>query len=167
MKYLKFTYVDLLTSISVAKTPAMNGAKFPDVAGLEFVWAQESAYPTPTPSFFGACPDTSDINVEGVLAVLNEADYTNFKADEMRARDKTPKTVTVRQVRLQLLAAGYLPTVTDAIAAMTGPEGEAARIEWEYATEVKRDHPLTQALMAVLGLTDEQMNELFVAAAAL
>jgi hypothetical protein len=164
MKYLKFTYVDLLTGISVAKTPAMNGTKFPDVAGLTFVWAQESAYPTPIPSFFGTCPDTADTNVEGVLAVLNEADYVNFLADEMRARDKTPKAVTMRQARLQLLAAGYLPTVTDAIAAMTGPEGEAARIEWEYATEVKRSQPLTQALITVLGLTDEQMNELFVAA---
>jgi hypothetical protein len=167
MKYLKFTYVDLVTGISVAKTPAMNGTKFPAVVGLEYVWAQESQYPTAMPSFFGVCPDDSATQVDGVLGVLVEADYLNFQADEMRARDKTPKTVTMRQARLQLLAGGYLATVTEAIAGMTGEAGDAARIEWEYATEVKREQPLTQALMAVLGLTDAQMDELFVAAAAL
>lgn len=49
---------------------------------------------------------------------------------------------------------------------MTGSEGEAARIEWEYATELRRDHPLVVSLSATLGLTDAQLDALFLSAAA-
>ena len=44
---------------------------------------------------------------------------------------------------------------------------EAAQIEWEYATEVRRDNSLTLAIAGVLGLTDAQIDELFVQAAGL
>ena len=54
MKHLKFTYVDAITGVSVAAEPALNGTKFPAVPGLAFVWARESAYPTPVPEFFGS-----------------------------------------------------------------------------------------------------------------
>ena len=37
MQYIKFTYVDAVTSTSVAKQPATNGPVFPPVDGLEFV----------------------------------------------------------------------------------------------------------------------------------
>jgi hypothetical protein len=65
------------------------------------------------------------------------------------------------------LGAGLLPGVDAAIAAMTGTEGDAARIEWEYAQEVRRDSPLLAGMIAALGLTSEQVDGLFVAAAGL
>lgn len=167
MKHLKFTYVDALTGISIAAEPAMHGTRFPSVEGLAFVWARESGYPTPVPEFFGSCPDGSDTQVDGVLGVFSQPDWDQMKADEMRTRDKTPKTVTMRQARLALLAAGYLTTVANAVAAMPGAEGEAARIEWEFSGEVKRSQPLTEALAAVLGLTSMQTDALFISAAAL
>ena len=37
-----------------------------------------------------------------------------------------PTTVTMRQARLAMLDAGILTSVSDALAAMTGPAGEAA-----------------------------------------
>lgn len=75
-----------------------------------------------------------------------------------------PNRVTMRQARLALLGAGYLAQVDAAVAGMPGVEGEAARIEWEYAAEVVRDSALTQAMAAVLGLTEAQMDALFVEA---
>lgn len=78
-----------------------------------------------------------------------------------------PQAVTMRQARLALLAAGKLTTANAAIAAMPGTDGDAARIEWEYAHEVRRDSPLVVGMGAVLGLTDEQMDGLFIAAAAI
>lgn len=86
MKYIKFTYVDAITGISVAKAPAANGPAFPAVASLEFVWARESRYPTDVPEFFGTCPDVSDTNIDGVLGVIGEYDFINMQADEMAAR---------------------------------------------------------------------------------
>ncbi len=77
------------------------------------------------------------------------------------------KVVSMRQARLALLNAGFLSAVNDAVAAMTGNHGEAARIEWEYATEVHRDSPLVEALSVALSLDSETMDNLFKAAAAL
>lgn len=78
-----------------------------------------------------------------------------------------PSTVTMRQARLALLQSGLLATVNAALDAMVGPEGEAARIEWEYATMVERDSPLVTGLASALGMNDEQMDGLFTLAASL
>ena len=86
MKYLKFTYVDAITGVSVAAEPALNGTKFPPVPGLAFAWARESAYPTPVPEFFGTCPDASPTQVDGVLGLFVEADFNSMYADELNAR---------------------------------------------------------------------------------
>ena len=86
MKYIKFTYVDAITGISIASEPATNGPVFPPVADLEFSWARESRYPTDVPEFFGTCPDDSDTQVDGVLGVYLQADWETLREDEMRAR---------------------------------------------------------------------------------
>ena len=86
MQYIKFTYVDAITGISIASEPAQNGSVFPLVAGLEFVWARESRYPTDVPEFFGTCPDDADTQVDGVLGVYLQADWETMRADEMHAR---------------------------------------------------------------------------------
>lgn len=78
-----------------------------------------------------------------------------------------PTIVTMRQARLALLAAGLLTPVNAAIAAMPGVEGDAARIEWEFAAHVERQQPLVLALASALALTEAQLDDLFVAAAAL
>ena len=86
MKYIKFTYVDAITGISVTKAPAANGPAYPAVVGLEFVWARESQYPTDVPQFFGTCPDASDTNLDGVLGIFVQADFDTMRSDEMAAR---------------------------------------------------------------------------------
>ena len=103
MKYLKFTYVDAVTGISIASEPAANGPVFPPVTGLEFVWARESRYPTDVPEFFGTCPDGSDTQVDGVLGVYLQADWETMRDDEMRARNPVPlqqRIVDATQKRL-------------------------------------------------------------------
>lgn len=165
MKYLKFTYVDALTGVSVASQPAANGPVFPEIAGLTFVWARESRYPTDVPEFFGTCPDSSSTQVDGVLAVVPQGDWEVMRADEMAAR--VPGSVSMRQARLALEQSDKLDAVDAAIEAMPGKPGKLARIEWEYAQEVRRDSPLVAALAPVLGMAPEQIDGLFVAAAGL
>lgn len=53
-----------------------------------------------------------------------------------------PASVPMAQARLQLLAAGKLAAVNAVVAAMPGPQGDAARIEWEFRPTVERQHPL-------------------------
>ncbi len=74
-----------------------------------------------------------------------------------------PQSVTPRQARLALLAAGLLDQVEAAIAA--GPRAD--RITWEFAAEVRRDYAMIANLGASLGLTAGQIDDLFRAAAAL
>lgn len=78
-----------------------------------------------------------------------------------------PGVVTMRQARLALLGAGLLASVNSSIAAMTGVSGEAARIEWEYAQEVRRDSPLVAGLSDALALNAAQLDALFTTAAGL
>lgn len=75
--------------------------------------------------------------------------------------DPVPAVVSMRQARLALLGAGLLAPVNEAIATMEGAKGEAARIEWEYAQEVRRDSPLVAALSAAFGWTAAQLDDLF------
>jgi hypothetical protein len=75
-----------------------------------------------------------------------------------------PEVVTMRQARLALLGAGLLAQVNTAVANMPGAEGDAARIEWEYAQEVRQDSPLVAALSATFGWTSAQLDDLFVLA---
>lgn len=77
-----------------------------------------------------------------------------------------PESVTMRQARLAMLGAGILDDVEALIQQMPGDEGRAARIDWEYALDVRRDWPLINALGSQLGLTEQQIDELFIGAAA-
>ena len=163
MKYLKFTYVDAVTGISIASEPATNGPVFPPVVGLEFAWARESRYPTDVPEFFGACPNDSNVHVDGVLGVYVQADWETMREDEMCARNPVPQQVTMRQARLALLSAGLLDDVEMVIAVA----GRAAQLEWEYAAVVDRSNPAVAAVQQQQALTDVQIDDLFREAARL
>jgi hypothetical protein len=71
-------------------------------------------------------------------------------------------SVTMRQARLALHRAGLLAQVDAAIASDV-----EAQIEWEYAQTVERHSPLVQNLAAGLGLTEEQLDNLFTLASTL
>ena len=78
-----------------------------------------------------------------------------------------PASVTMRQARLALLGAGLLASVDAAIDSLPSLQKEAARIEWEYATEVQRSSGLVPMMVAALGLDDAALDALFIEAAAL
>jgi hypothetical protein len=78
-----------------------------------------------------------------------------------------PSIVSMRQARLALLYAGLLSQVTLAIEELPSPVKEAAQIEWEYSQEVHRDKTFVQTLAATLGLTNEQLDNLFITASQL
>ena len=163
MQYIKFTYVDAITNVSVAKQPATNGPVFPPVAGLEFAWARESRYPTEVPEFFGTCPEDADTQVDGVLGVYLQADWETMRADEMWARNPVPQQVTMRQARLALLKAGLLDDVEMVIA----NAGREAQLEWEYAAVAERSNPAVAIVQQQQALTDAQIDDLFREAAKL
>lgn len=79
-------------------------------------------------------------------------------------------TITARQLRLALLGLSLTgDDVVAKISAMPGTptEREAARIEWEYATEFPREHPLIATIGAALGMTEAQIDAAWMQAASL
>jgi hypothetical protein len=79
----------------------------------------------------------------------------------------TPDRVTMRQARLALAVNALLQDVEGALAAMTEPDKTNATIEWEYSQYVDRGKQLVSLLGAALGLTDTQLDDLFIQASAL
>ena len=75
-----------------------------------------------------------------------------------------PFAVTMRQARLALLAAGKLTLITTAINALPEPQRSAALITWEYSTEVQRHNGFVSQLAPALGMTEQQIDQLFIAA---
>jgi hypothetical protein len=107
---------------------------------------------------------------EGVPEYRNDLWYqtwvvTDFTDSERAAQ--TPRVVSMRQARLALLQYGMLDSVNTTIAEMPDVEGEAARIEWEYATEVRRDSALVAGMQHAMDLDPMLINQLFTLAATL
>jgi len=71
--------------------------------------------------------------------------------------------LTARQLRLGLVTNGFaLKQIEAAIAAIEDPQQRAvASIEWEYASQFERDHPLIAQVGAALGLTVEQIDTMW------
>lgn len=91
-----------------------------------------------------------------------------IKIDPNLAKPSVPTSVTMRQARLALLAIDLLDDVDAAIAAIPDPlQRRAAEIEWEYAQTVDRNSIFTMQLSAGLGLTSDQLDNLFLQASTL
>lgn len=72
-----------------------------------------------------------------------------------------PQEITMRQARLVLLGAGLLHQVDAALNALPSPMKEAAFIEWEYSSTVKRSSALVVQLGQSFGLTADQIDAMF------
>ena len=73
-----------------------------------------------------------------------------------------PQVITNFQARAVLIGQGYFDDVNDFVAGLGDATATAA---WEYANEVTRNGALVAAVQAALGLTSQEMDALFVAAA--
>ena len=109
------------------------------------------------------------------------ADLANFKwVQESYIRDLTqqeidqrkprlPDTCSPRQLRIALIQNGISPSVVDAqIDGISDPvQKEIASAEWEYALEIKKEHPLVGMIATSLNLTEQQVDDIFVLAVTL
>ena len=80
-----------------------------------------------------------------------------------------PQEVTPRQFRLAMIQAGVTPANIEAIIAAIPDETQRllAETEWDYASSVKRDHPLVAQFGQALGKTDADIDAIFIAAKAI
>lgn len=126
-------------------------------------------------------PEVDVTNYESNLVLdgteTYELDEANFIVKVIRGqRDKTaeeleaeykatvPTVISMRQARLVLLNANLLDTVETAIANGTD---ETLKIEWDYAADVRRDWESLMTMATSLGMTELELDNLFIEGAKL
>lgn len=108
----------------------------------------------------------------GAVAVFKSAnpEWANIEAVSYTEEPEpvapvVPEQVTLWQIRTVLDVMGLEATVTAVIQGMPdGPEKKAAWKAWEYANNIKRTSPTVEGLKAILQLTDEQLDQIFIQA---
>jgi hypothetical protein len=120
-----------------------------------------------------AAADTAKAEADAAVAASEAAKQA---AADQAAADKAaydaahpgvPSQVTMKQARLALLGAGMLDKVQVTIDGLSEPQKTAALITWDYSSTVERTDGLMTQLAAALGLTDAQIDGLFIAASKL
>jgi len=79
--------------------------------------------------------------------------------------EPVPDAVSQRRARLALLHAGLLEQAQTTIDSLPEPDRTTALIEWECATHISRHNQLVGMLAPALGLDEEDIDNLFRAAA--
>lgn len=118
-------------------------------------------YKSPEGEVFGYDADGSqDVYIKPELVRMTDAEVeAHLNPPAVVA---IPQSVTMRQARLAMLHAGILDDVEALIQNMPGDDGRAARIDWEFAQDVRRDWHLVGALGSQLGMTADQIDDLFI-----
>ena len=76
-----------------------------------------------------------------------------------------PQSISMRQARLALLQIGKLQQINSAITSLPSPQKEEAEIEWQYSNEVQRYNGFVSLLAPTLGLSETDIDDLFILAA--
>lgn len=78
-----------------------------------------------------------------------------------------PQEITMRQARLALLDIDLLANVQTAINTLPEPDKTKAQIEWEYSNALQRSNPFVTTLGTALGLSSDDIDNLFITASRL
>lgn len=99
--------------------------------------------------------------VNGIEYEMTAEEIAAFEASVSGLNEPQPVTsVSARQFKLQLLAAGLLDTVDAWIAT----QSRAVQIAYEYSGTFVRTEPMMAAGFAAMGFTEEQIDGFFTAA---
>jgi len=100
--------------------------------------------------------------VNGVSYVVGVDEVTKVYdvvvvSDEELFKLTVPKTITPRQARLVLLGAGLLDDIEVLLAT-----DKAMQIWWEYSLDIERNNEFMVSGATALGLTERQIDDLFI-----
>lgn len=85
------------------------------------------------------------------------------------AASLVPGEVTMRQAQLAMLAFTFADgsILLDKVNTLIAQQSRASQVTWNASSTVQRGNPLIAALQPALGLTDAQIDQLFITAAGL
>lgn len=191
MRYYETATANILALADVrANNPCMS---IPEGANLdEFGYIQIREVPAPVPGQYQSVTQGSYTLVDGKYELqftLVDWDEAQIALEIARvAAARVPAQITMRQAKLALLYSDLLDDVDDAFATLLANaqaalaattigtseyaaafvarlRARAAFVEWETSTVVMRYKDLVIAMAAILGLTEDQLDDLFIYAA--
>lgn len=112
-------------------------------------------------------PPTRYFLVVGELKTPDEAREIRRAAYLATLPPVVPKEIANWRARAVLELAGLLPAVEAALAAMPGDEGVVVRHAWDAGAPLVRAGATVTAMAGTLNLTSEQVDAMFIQAAAL
>lgn len=78
---------------------------------------------------------------------------------------EVPQEVTPRQMRVALIVSGTsIASIETMIAALPEPDQSIVRTTWEYSTAFERENPILNSMAGGLGLTQTDVDNLFILA---
>ena len=91
---IAITYVDAATNVLCTLSPMRTGPMLPVIKGWVYDWSDESNWPVEclngvyqtAPKIYGSCDDDADLNIDGVLGVIADNEYTALKTQEHEKR---------------------------------------------------------------------------------
>lgn len=107
------------------------------------------------------------IEIQGFDTSLLGNSYANGVFTPPPPVSNVPASITMRQARLVLFTAGLIGAVQTAINSLPSPDKEKAQIEWDYSNEVLRHNGFVATLGPALGLSEAQIDALFITGATL
>jgi len=103
-------------------------------------------------------------HIAGELVVTDQVEYDREEVVEVAIPSVVPKLSALKA----LSRAGLLDQVEPAIAAIEDPQERIdAGLDWAHSMTVDRHWPLVQSLKVTMGLTEEQLDDLFILASTL
>ena len=108
--------------------------------------------------------DMQEMTTEEIDKHLNPQDYLTDEQKYQHYLNSLP-SLTRRQFKLVLLQNGLLDTVEQAIAQIDEPlQRQTIQIEYAESTAFERSSPSVLAMVGLLNLTEQQVNEMWEAA---
>jgi hypothetical protein len=164
MKYLKFVLVDKQTGLSILKQPSNNELILPNIENLvsELMITNINTIGY----FLGTCPDSSNIEVEGLVIELTETEYNEIKNITILNNSfKCPEKANNKNFRLTLLKNNLLTMFETTIKTMP----KEMQIYWEYSADFNRISPFIIEISKLLNLLEvdpetntNKIDELFI-----
>lgn len=107
-----------------------------------------------------------------MIWITVDGERISLTPEQAEARGLTqrpvPECVDMRQARLKLLSEPHGEgSRLDAVNAYVASQPASVRIEWEYARELRREHPMVGIMGFFFGLDSDDLDTWFIEAAAI
>jgi hypothetical protein len=109
-------------------------------------------------------PGYNIVNVPASNAPTPPWRFVNGELVTATSLPKVPNSIPGWKAKAVLEMAGLLQSAQAAVASLQGDEGIAAKHAWESATSFDRYGPTVTAVAAALGLSDAQLDAMFIQA---